>query len=177
MKKVFWTFAFVLVACVALAQDTPKVDITTGLSFLYVLKGLTIAMGGANGSVAFNANERFGVVGDFGIYHGHPSESLTGETYTFGPRVYFRRAKQRMFFAQALFGGSHFSASSGGISAGGTEFTFALGGGTDIALGSSGKFALRPQAEYVGLRAFGSTTNATRLSMGIVYHLGKLQPH
>jgi hypothetical protein len=42
-------------------------------------------MNGASGSVAFNANDWFGVASDFGVYHDYPSESLTGETYTVGP--------------------------------------------------------------------------------------------
>lgn len=173
MKKVFvlTAFAFSLAVSVSQAQDTPQAEVAVAPSFLYILKGLTIAMGGASGSVALNANHWFGVVADLGVYCGHPGESLTGETYTFGPRFTFRQRRNAPF-VQALFGGSHFSASSGGISGGGTEFAFALGSGIDIGLGSSTRFALRPQAEYVGIRAFGSTTNATRLSVGIVYRMG-----
>lgn len=175
MKKILWAALVLSFAAVAShAQDTPQAEVSVGFSHLHILKGFTIPMEGASGSVAFNANEWFGVVGDFGVYHGSPGGvGLTGETYTFGPRVSYRKAGRIAPFAQALFGGSHFSVSSGGISGGGTQFAFALGGGLDIGLGGSQKFALRPQAEYFGIRAFGSTTNAARLSIGIVYRIGK----
>jgi hypothetical protein len=76
-------------------------------------------------------------------------------------------------FAQTLFGGSHFSASSGGITGGGNEFAFCLGGGADIGLGSNRKFAVRLEGDYVGIRSNGSTTDSARLSTGIVYRVGK----
>ena len=61
-----------------------------------------------------------------------------------GPRFSYRKLNGLVPFAQALFGGSHFSASSGGITGGGNEFAFGLGGGADLGLGSSRKFGLRP---------------------------------
>ena len=139
---------------------------------LYILKGYTIWMNGASGSVALSVNNWFGVAGDFGVYHGYPSESLTGETYTFGPRFSHRKLDRLVPFAQALFGGSHFSASSGGITGGGTEFSFGLGGGDDIGLGSSRKFALRLEGDYFGIQSGGSTTSSVRLSVGFVYRIG-----
>lgn len=129
-------------------------------------------MNGSSGSLAFNANHWFGVAGDFGVYHGYPSESLTGETYMVGPRFSYRKLDRLVPFAQALFGGSHFSASSGGITGGGNQFAFCLGGGGDIGLGSSRKLALRLEGDYFGIRSSGSTTPAARLSAGIVYRIG-----
>jgi hypothetical protein len=107
------------------------------------------------------------------VYHGYPSESLTGETYTFGPRFSYRKLDRLLPFAQVLFGGSHFSASSGGITGGGTEFSFSVGGGGDIGLGSRRKFALRLEGDYFGIRSNGSTTPSARLSVGMVYRIGK----
>jgi len=89
-----------------------------------------------------------------------------------GPRFTYRRLPRNVPFVQALFGGSHFSTSTGGITGGGNQFAFALGGGTDIGLGSSQKFALRLEGEYVGIRSSGATTPAMRLSAGIVYRFG-----
>jgi hypothetical protein len=51
------------------AQNPPKVEVAGGYSFLYVVKGFTLATNGGGGSVAFNANNWLGVVGDFGAYH------------------------------------------------------------------------------------------------------------
>lgn len=154
------------------AQGTPAADVSLGYSPLYILKGYTIWMNGANSSVSFNANDWFGVAGDFGIYHAYPSESLTGETYTVGPRFSYRKLDRLVPFAQALFGGSHFSASSGGITGGGGEFAFALGGGADIGLGSSRKLAVRLEGDYFGIRSSGATTDSVRLVTGIVYRIG-----
>jgi hypothetical protein len=171
-KLAFAVFAIFFVATFSHAQNTPAADVAVEYSPLYILKGYTIWMNGASGSVAFTANNWFGLAGDFGVYHGYPSESLTGETYTFGPRFSYRKLDRLVPFAQALFGGSHFSASSGGITGGGTEFSFDLGGGGDIGLGSRRKFALRLEGGYFGIHSSGSTTPSVRLSVGIVYRIG-----
>jgi opacity protein-like surface antigen len=128
-------------------------------------------MDGGSASVAVHVSNWLGIAGDLGVYHGYPGRSLTGETYTFGPRFTYRRLDRVMPFAQALFGGSHFSASSGGITGGGNEFAFALGGGADFALRHRAKLALRPQCEYLGIRSGGSTTNTVRFSTGLVFRI------
>jgi hypothetical protein len=173
LKKLsFAVFAVSFLTTVSHAQDTPVADVRVGYSPLYILKGYTIWMNGGSGSVTFNANRWFGVASDFGAYVGHIPQSFTGETYMAGPRFSYRRLKRPALFAQALFGGSHFSASSGGITGGGNEFAFALGGGADLGLGTSRKFGLRLESDYVGIRSSGSTTPAVRLSAGIVYRIG-----
>ena len=153
------------------AQSVPTTDVAVGYSPLYILKGYTIWMNGGSSSVAVNANRWFGVAGDFGAYVGHVPQALTGETYTFGPRFTYRKLENIVPFAQALFGGSHFSQSTGGITGGGTRFAFAVGGGADITLAHSRKFALRLEGDYFGIRSSGSTTPSARLSVGIVYHI------
>ena len=162
-----------LLSVISRAQNTPQADVAVNYSPRYILTGYTIWMNGASGTFALNANDWFSVAGDFGVYHGYPSESLTGETYTFGPRFSYRKLDRLLPFAQVLFGGSHFSASSGGITGGGTEFSFSVGGGGDIGLGSRRKFALRLEGDYFGIRSSGSTTPSARLSVGMVYRIGK----
>jgi len=167
-----------LFAVASRAQVAPTADISVQYSPLYILKGYTIWNNGVSASAGRNVNDWLGLVGDFGVYRGHVPEALTGETYMAGPRFTYRKFGRFVPFAQdlffqGLFGGSHFSQSTGGISGGGSQFTFALGGGTDIGLGSARKFALRPQLEYVGIRSGGSITPAVRLSAGIVYHIGQ----
>jgi hypothetical protein len=171
-KLTFAIFVVSLLATLSHAQDTPAADVTVKYSPLYILKGYTIWMSGGSGTVAFNANRWFGIAGDFGVYDGHIPETLTGETYTFGPRFSYRKLARVVPFAQALFGGSHFSESTGGITGGGTQFAFALGGGGDVGLGGSRKFALRFEGDYFGIRSSGTTTPAARLSAGIVYRIG-----
>jgi hypothetical protein len=153
------------------AQNPPKVEVAGGYSFLYVVKGFTLATNGGSGSVAFNANNWLGVVGDFGAYHGSAA-SLTLETYSFGPRFSYRKNDRFVPFAQALLGGSHASMVSGGFT-GLNSFVFGAGTGADIALGRSGKFAVRPQLEYLGFRANATTTNTVRLSVSVVYRFGR----
>ena len=174
MKKLMGAaFAVSLLATVSYAQDFPKADVAVEYSPLYILKGYTIWMNGGSASVAFNANNWFGVAGDFGGYVGHIPQSFTGETYMAGPRFTYRKLPRTAPFVQALFGGSHFSESTGGITGGGNEFAFAVGGGADIGLGSSQKFGLRLESDYFGIRSSGSTTPSMRLSAGIFYHIGK----
>jgi len=162
-----WVFTIALYA-----QETPVADVAVEYSPLYIEKGYTIWMNGGSGSFAFHLNNWLGIAGDLGINHGHVPEGITGETYTFGPRFSYRKLDRLVPFGQALFGGSHFSQSTGGITGGGTEFTFALGGGGDIGLGSSRKFALRLEGDYVGIRSSGSITPSTRLGAGLVYRIG-----
>jgi hypothetical protein len=178
MKKLAWAALTVALAIPSAAQNAPAGDIAVEYSPLYVLTGYTIWMNGVSGSAARQLNGWFGLAGDFGLYRGYVPEKLTGETYTVGPRFTYRRFDRLVPFAQdlffqALFGGSHFSNSTGGITGGGNEFAFALGGGVDIGLGHEKKFALRPKLEYVGIRSGGSTTPCARLSIGFVYRLGQ----
>lgn len=178
MKRFCWAVAVLLSAVFSRAQYTLSNDVSVQYSPVYILKGYTIWNNGVSVSADRNVNDWFGFVGDFGVYRGHVPEALTGETYMVGPRYLYRKFDRFFPFAQDLFfqglvGGSHFSESTGGITGGGSQFTFALGAGLDIGLGSAQRFALRPQLEYVGIRSAGSTTPAARLSVGIVYRIGQ----
>ena len=179
MNKFRWAvLALWLLAVPLHAQDTPRGDVSVQYSPLYVLQGYTIWMNGVRASVERNVTNWLGFAGDLGVYRGHVPENLTGETYLVGPRFTSRKVKkfvplaQELFF-QGLFGGSHFSRSTGGITGGGSQFTFALGGGADVGLGRTQRFALRPKLEYVGIRSGDSTTSSVRLSIGMVYRIGR----
>jgi len=158
---------------VSQAQDVPVADVSVGYSPLYIVKGYTIWMNGGRGTIAVNANDWFGMAADFGGYEGHVPQLITGETYTFGPRFSYRKLDRLVPFGQALFGGSHFSTSTGGITGGGSQFTFALGGGADYLLGSSRKFALRLEGDYFGIRSAATTTPSVRLGIGLTYRIGQ----
>jgi hypothetical protein len=67
-------------------------------------------------------------------------------------------------FAQVLLGGVRYAANG---------LAFGSGGGAEIGFDSGGRFALRPQVEYFGFRANGSTTNTVRVSVGMVLRIGK----
>jgi hypothetical protein len=171
MKKLIWAALTVLLLAIpSYAQGTPLIDVSGGYS---LLRTSGVNMNGFNASGDYNANDWFGLAADVGFYHASPSGvGVNTVTYTFGPRLYYRKSDNIVPFAQALFGGSHLSASFGGFSASTSPFAFAFGGGLDLAIGSSGKFALRPEFNYFGLRTSGNTANSVRISVGIVYHIG-----
>jgi hypothetical protein len=175
MKTKFFcvVVAVLLLSTMSLAQDTPKAELAAGYSFFYVIRGLTIVNNGGSGSLAVNFNDWLGLVGDFGVYRASSNgPDLTSETYTFGPRFSNRKLPGLVPFAQVLVGGFHASINTGGIEQG-TEFTFSFGGGADLGVGQSRKWALRGQADYFGVRAFDTTTNVARISAGIVYRIGR----
>ena len=172
-KYVWAAGALSLVTAFAVAQDTPRADISVDYSHLQVLKGYTISMNGGSASAAYYFNNWLGLAADFGGYHGYPAESLTGETFTAGPRFTYRRFARLQPFAEGLFGGSHFNLNSGGITGGGAEVALDTGAGLDIVLGHRKKFALRLQRDYFWVRSGGTFTVCDRLSAGLAYRFGK----
>ena len=177
MKKLMTaTIAFLVLAAIAHAQDTPVADVAFGYSTVYVVKGFTFFMQGGSSSAAVNVNNWLGVVGDFGAYHA-PSgvSSLVAETYVGGPRFSYCRWDRLVPFGQVLVGGLHSSAVATGFTDASNALAFGVGGGADLVLDRGERVALRPQLEYLGFRANGSTTNNVRLSVGIVFRIGKKQ--
>ena len=172
MKKFIWVaVALSLGAWSSQAQQISRGDVSAGDSFF---RSGGVNLNGFNTTAAYNANDWFGVVGDLGVYHGSPGGvGVTALTYTFGPRFSVHTSDKFVPFAQALVGGSHISASFGGLSGSTNPFTFIVGGGADVALSSSGRVSLRPEFDYVGLRAGGATGNGFRISAAIVYHFGQ----
>jgi len=174
MKKlILAALAWPVLAIAAHAQETPVAEVATGYSMIEVGKGYTFMMHGGSASAEWNVNDWFGVVGDFGGYHATPGVNLNAETYLFGPRFSCRCWPRFTPFAQVLLGGLHDSAVSTGFTDAHNAFAYDAGGGFDIALDRGGRFAFRPQFEYLGLRSnHGITTNTARLSGGIVFRLG-----
>jgi len=179
MKKIIKialsALALSLFALGANAQG-PKIDVSGGYALLH-LNGSAGASGlnmnGFSASAVFRANHWLGLVSDFGVYHGSQlGIGVTTTTYTFGPRVAIHVSDRFTPYVQGLFGGSHFSASYAGASGSTNPFAFGFGGGTDIAVADGGKIAVRPEFDYMGFRANGSTQNSERFSIGIVYHIG-----
>lgn len=175
MKKLLWVaLACALFALPSHAQTTPAADASVGYSFLRLTGSNGVNLNGVSGSASYNANDWFGLVGDLGVYHGSPSGvGFTATTYTFGPRFTYRHDSQVQPFVQALFGGSHFSASYGGFGGSSNPFAFSIGGGADVPLGGSDRVGLRPQFDYFGFRSNGSTSNSVRISIALVFHIGQ----
>lgn len=165
MRKLLLLFCWALVFTLSARaqEETPKAEIFGGYSYVRFNPSGTNFNGGS-GSFAYNLTDMFGAVADFGGYHN--TTAGVGSTllsYTFGPKVTYRRGRGD-FFGQALFGGAHFSALGAGIN----SFAMQLGGGVDWSL--TDHFGVRPiQAEYFYTHFSGTNQNNARISVGVVY--------
>ncbi len=164
------------------AQETPKVDIFAGYSYVRENPSTSGANGfslnGGSASLTYHVKDWISGVADFGAYHNGnilgSGVDGTLSTYLFGPRVSYRSYKRVTPFGEALFGVAHAGASLLGTSTSQNAFAMALGGGVDYRLNS--RFSLRPvQLDYLITRfPEGTTGNETqnnlRVSTGILLH-------
>jgi opacity protein-like surface antigen len=170
-----------LFGATARAQDTPKVDIFAGYSYVRENPGTAGAksfnLNGGSASVAYNANHWLSAVADFGAYHNGnilgTGTSGTLSTYLFGPRVSYRHFGRITPFGEALFGVAHAGSSIAGAGGSDNAFAMSLGGGVDYKL--TDHFAIRPiKVDYLMSRfsettAGTNTQNNLRVSTGIVF--------
>jgi hypothetical protein len=167
MKK-FLLFAGVVLFC-SIPAHAQSADVSVGYSYFRLGGSGGVNQNGVSGSLAYNANNWLGLVGDFGGYHASPGGgSLNTYTFLLGPRFTLRNPTKINPFVQGLVGGAHLTASAGGISTSTNAFAYSFGGGVD--LGVLPHLAFRPQVDYVGLRNSGVTTNCTRISISAVIH-------
>jgi outer membrane immunogenic protein len=153
------------------AQETPRAEVSASYSYLREGSSDGTNANGGSFSVAGNFNRWLGIAGDFGAYHSSPF-GLNLNTYTFlaGPRFSVRSDSRVTPFAQVLLGGAHLTAGYGGASGSTSGFAYSAGGGVD--LGLTKRLALRPQFDYIGIRASGNTLNSYRASFGVVFRFG-----
>jgi len=157
----------------AMAQQQPTAEIAGGYSYVRVNSSVgSINGNGGSGSLAYNPNSWFGIVGDLGGYHFSKSGASGNVfSYLFGPRLSYRKNEWITPFAQVLFGGARATAafSSTGVSQ--NKFAMTAGGGLDYK--ASRHFAIRViQAEYFMTRFAGERQNNARISTGIVLRIG-----
>jgi opacity protein-like surface antigen len=168
---------------VAHAQETPKVDVFAGYSYVRdnpgPRSGDSFSLNGGSASVTYHIKDWISGVADFGGYHNGnilgTGVDGTLSTYLFGPRISYRSYRHFTPFAEALFGVAHTGASIAGATSGSQNaFAMAIGGGVDYRL--TNRFSLRPlQVDYLLTRfSEGSPNNQTqnnlRASTGIVIH-------
>lgn len=164
------------------AQDTPKVDVFAGYSYVRENPSTSgvdsFSQNGGSASIAYNANNWLSAVADFGGYHNgdilNTGVDGTLSTYLFGPRVSYRHSDRITPFGEVLFGVAHASASVLGTSGSDNAFAMSLGGGFDVKV--SDHFSIRPvKVDYL-LTRFNETgtgaqsQNNLRVSTGIVFH-------
>ena len=175
-KTMLAVLAISILTAVSQAQEFPKADVSAGYSFLFIGKGFTLSLNGGSTAAAVNINHWLGVVGDVGVYDGSLGiPGLIGETYTVGPRFSLRRWKSLTPFAQGLVGGAHANTSNGGFLGARNALAVGGGGGGDLGLTQTGRFALRGQLDLFNFRTAGINTGAVRFSAGVVFRLGKRQ--
>ncbi len=182
LKLVVSLLAFLsLSAVAAFAQDTPKVDIFAGYSYLRENPSTagvsSFGMNGGSASAAYNVNNWLSGVADFGVYHNgnilSTGASGTLSTYLFGPRVSYRHFGRFTPFGEVLFGVAHGSADFAGTNGSDNAFAMTLGGGVDYKL--TDHFAIRPiKVDYLMTRFSetgnsGQTQNNLRISTGVVF--------
>lgn len=181
MRKVACLFALVLLATLPMAaQDTPKVEVSAHYSYARVSPDTSgvdsFNLNGGGGSVAFNANNWFGVAAEFNGYkvgkiNGvDPDASII--TYLFGPRISFRGNERWTPFVHGLFGGARASSGFGGATGSENAFAMAFGGGFDAKV--TDHVAIRvAQVDYFITRFDEGTgkvnQNGFRYSGGIVF--------
>ncbi len=183
LRMVVSLLAFLsLFGAAARAQETPKVDIFAGYSYVRENPSTSGASGfslnGGSASLTYHVKDWISGVADFGAYHNGnilgSGVDGTLSTYLFGPRVSHRSYKRVTPFGEALFGVAHAGASFLGTSTSQNAFAMALGGGVDYRLNN--RFSLRPvQLDYLITRfPVGTTGNQTqnnlRVSTGILLH-------
>jgi opacity protein-like surface antigen len=173
----------------ATAGDTPRVEISLGyspvVSRTVISTGCCFRMNGGSASVAANVNRWLGFVGDVGGYYtgnaGSGGFTLSVISYTFGPRVSFRRSSRFTPYVQGLFGGARAGGTlyTLGFQQGSTigprnAFAMLLGGGLDINVNH--RFAIRAiQADWLFTKFPNGGTNRqnnVRLTAGIVFRFG-----
>jgi outer membrane immunogenic protein len=168
---------------IAHAQETPKVDVFAGYSYVREnpgpASGDSFSLNGGSASVTYHIKDWVGAVADFGGYHNGnilgTGVDGTLSTYLFGPRISYRSYRHFTPFAEALFGVAHAGANlAGGAGGSQSAFAMAIGGGVDYRINN--RFSLRPlQVDYLRTRfpegtPNNQTQNNLRASTGIVMH-------
>ena len=226
MKKIFLTVALILlVNGAAVAQDVPAIEVFGGYSMLKLgmsnddinmIQAAIAAMHdvdggwnvttssfllnrGANGSVAFNINEHFGIAGDVRYNQGNLLEGTFGlnspelpvivqtpfvigmknVSALAGPRFSLRN-EHATLFVHALAGLDYWRLNSNSAVAGenysssanNSGFGIAVGGGFDVNVNE--KIAVRViQADYYFTKHMERRLNNVSLSFGIVFKIGE----
>jgi opacity protein-like surface antigen len=204
--------ALLFTGVAAAQQQTPTVEVFAGYTFIHANLGstqtavfagapagdpgvpsftVTSNIHGGSSSVAYNLNNWFGLVADFG---GSQISSLNTSlgpsvnvdaklfTYVFGPRFSYRKWKTITPFGQVLFGGAHITdVTAFGTTVAKSENAFAMtvGGGLDwnvtkliaIRVGQV-EYALTKFSNAFALGSTSNTQNNVRVSGGIVFRFG-----
>jgi hypothetical protein len=158
----------------ALAQDTPKWDVSGGYSFL---RDSEENLHGWLFSYTGNLNDVFGITGEVGGNYSTQQVfgtdiDLSVHAYMVGPRFHSRQNAKVTPFGQVLFGAARAAASVLGESDSETKFAIQYGGGADIWMrpNTGIRFGVDGRSIFIE----DETANEFRFNIGIVYSGGMI---
>jgi hypothetical protein len=167
-------FVAALLAVPAFAQQTPRIAVEAGYSFMR-FDSSTIGFAdysnlqGANGSLTYNLTPGFGVTAEVGGEYGN---NLQVAGWMVGPQVYHRFWGVN-FFAHGLFGQAQTKLTIG-TDVTNTGRAIAGGGGVDFPI--SERFSIRPiQVDFINTHTFNAGQNNLRFSAGLVFRWGEVK--
>jgi len=180
MRNVVYLLALVcLFSRSAAAQDSPKVDLFAGYSYVHTSPSLALKSFNANGgvgSVAFNVNSWGSLVAEVGGIHASTingtSVDANAETFLFGPKISLFRDSKLTRFAQVLVGFARTNAAFNQTPNSSNGFAMSPGVGLDW--NATRHIGLRlAQVDYLLTRVPTSTNqvnwNNFRYSAGVVF--------
>jgi hypothetical protein len=168
-----WAVLLSLVAPgVAVAQQTPRVEVFGGYSLLHADDA---TRNGWEGSLRFALSGRFGLEAGVSEHYGKLEGDSDRTSVAAGPVFSFRPSKVLSVYAHALCGAAREKASIDvfgvDISESHTSFTLLAGAGLDLRLKEF--LALRlVQADWAYTRVDGEGQSGLRVSAGLVLRLG-----
>ncbi len=188
-------------ATMAFAQDSPRIELFGGYSFLQAnpVHTSTFTSNGWDASLVFNANRWLGVEANVSDHYGTspgdieglgptalaaPIPYATGLAFLFGPHLTYKNGSRLTPFVHALFGGAHGKGSNElidvpcsptiacGVTRSQTAFSMAFGGGVDWSVSRAVSIRII-QADYQRVNFTGNPQNNIMISAGIVFTLGR----
>ncbi|MGA2987149.1 MAG: outer membrane beta-barrel protein [Terriglobia bacterium] len=174
MRRFLLLLPLLVMPGLALAQETPKVEVFGGYSNLNAnMNASSFNLNGVNFSAAENLNSWFGGALDISSHFGTENGLKTNtESVAYGPVFSYRKYKSVVPFGHALLGAVRGGPEYLNISKPEERFGVYVGGGLDVKI--SPHVALRlVQADYLMTRFSSARQDNIRLSAGIVLLFGK----
>jgi len=149
-----------LISLTAHAQDSDKVELYGGYSYMRFDSSPITNMNGWLLSGEYKPTSWLGAVAEFGGDYG---SGASVHTFLFGPQISLNSRVSP--FAHVLVGAAHFSANNGNLTD--TSFSLAAGGGIDARIFHGVHWRII-QADYVPTFFFNGRQDNGRVSTGIV---------
>ena len=176
MKRIFWIVpAILLLSISARAQEqaTPAWEISGGYSYLKAnLGSSSFHLNGGVASATENLNNWFGGRFELTAYQGtEAGQSVSAQTFTYGPVFSYRRLRNITPFAKIQLGAIHGSEGYLGISKNAIKLAMVGGGGVDVRINKMA--SIRLQGDYLMTRFLTLDQNNIQGSVGLVLRFGK----